>query len=146
MSKYSTKPVVIEAVQLTRELLARCLFDGESYPASEPATYASTYPPARRINDWKGRVTTLMGEIPCAIDDWIIINAKDVYPCRPDVFAATYDVLSPPSMLRELCVALGWQGGTYWQVLAEVKRLANFTPIDTTTPDGEALRNVAPDA
>ena len=27
------------------------------------------------------------------------------------------------SQLRELCVALGWQGGTYHQVLAEVKRL-----------------------
>ena len=27
------------------------------------------------------------------------------------------------SQLRELCTALGWQGGTYHQVLAEVKRL-----------------------
>lgn len=30
------------------------------------------------------------------------------------------------SQLRELCVALGWQGGTYHQVLAEVKRLKAF--------------------
>ncbi len=30
------------------------------------------------------------------------------------------------SQLRELCVALGWQGGTYHQVLAEVKRLKSF--------------------
>jgi hypothetical protein len=27
------------------------------------------------------------------------------------------------SQLQELCAALGWQGGTYHQVLAEVKRL-----------------------
>lgn len=27
------------------------------------------------------------------------------------------------SQCRELCAALGWQGGTYWKVLAEVKRL-----------------------
>jgi hypothetical protein len=25
--------------------------------------------------------------------------------------------------LRELCVALGWQGGTFWQVLDEVRRM-----------------------
>ena len=30
------------------------------------------------------------------------------------------------SQLHELCVALGWQGGTYHQVLAEVKRLKSF--------------------
>jgi hypothetical protein len=27
------------------------------------------------------------------------------------------------SQLNELCIALGWQGGTYWQMLDEVKRL-----------------------
>ena len=32
------------------------------------------------------------------------------------------------SQLRELCVALGWHGGTYHQVLAEVKRLKAATP------------------
>jgi len=30
------------------------------------------------------------------------------------------------SQLHELCVALGWQGGTYHQVLAEIKRLKAF--------------------
>ena len=30
------------------------------------------------------------------------------------------------SQLRELCVALGWQGGTYHQALAEIKRLKTF--------------------
>lgn len=30
------------------------------------------------------------------------------------------------SQLHELCVALGWQGGTYQQVLAEVKRLKAY--------------------
>lgn len=35
--------------------------------------------------------------------------------------AATTDLFD--SQLRELCHALGWQGGTYHQVLAEVKRL-----------------------
>jgi hypothetical protein len=30
------------------------------------------------------------------------------------------------SQLREICVALGWQGGTYHGVLEEIKRLKTF--------------------
>ena len=30
------------------------------------------------------------------------------------------------SQLHELCVALGWQGGTYHMVLAEIKRLKAY--------------------
>jgi hypothetical protein len=29
------------------------------------------------------------------IDDWIIKGVKgEVYPCKPDIFAATYDLVS----------------------------------------------------
>lgn len=33
--------------------------------------------------------------------------------------------------LRQLCAALGWQGGTFWQVLETVKHLAaqSATPV-----------------
>ena len=27
------------------------------------------------------------------------------------------------NQMRAICVALGWQGGTYWQALEEIKRL-----------------------
>lgn len=30
--------------------------------------------------------------------------------------------------LRQLCDALGWQGGTFWQVLEQVRRLASTRP------------------
>ena len=49
-----------------------------------------------------------------------------------------------PTQLRELCHALGWQGGTYWQVLAEVRRLAaaqrarplaDDAPLETSEAD-----------
>lgn len=33
------------------------------------------------------------------------------------------DAKTEHPMLKELCEALGWQGGTIWQVLEEVKRL-----------------------
>lgn len=44
-----------------------------------------------------------------------------------------------PSQLRELCQALGWQGGTYWQVLEKVRRLqlaSTWFPISTAPLDG----------
>lgn len=42
---------------------------------------------------------------------------------RAAMRAATTPVPLYDSQCRELCVALGWLGGTYHQVLAEVKRL-----------------------
>lgn len=39
----------------------------------------------------------------------------------PPTLAPVYE-----SQLHELCVALGWQGGTYSQVLEEVRRLAAY--------------------
>lgn len=39
------------------------------------------------------------------------------------------------SQLQTLCAALGWQGGTYWQVVDEVRRLK--TIVDGVgIPDG----------
>jgi hypothetical protein len=37
------------------------------------------------------------------------------------------------SQLQTLCAALGWQGGTYWQVVDEIRRLktAQWRPIET---------------
>lgn len=31
--------------------------------------------------------------------------------------------------LRQLCEALGWQGGTFWQVLEEVRRLRTASVV-----------------
>lgn len=32
------------------------------------------------------------------------------------------------SQLQTLCAALGWQGGTYWQVVDEIRRLKTASP------------------
>lgn len=34
--------------------------------------------------------------------------------------------------LRQLCAALGWQGGTFWQVLEEVRRLRSPVPVTSS--------------
>lgn len=39
-------------------------------------------------------ITTLEGALTVSVDDWIIRGVKnEIYPCKPDVFAATYDLV-----------------------------------------------------
>jgi hypothetical protein len=79
--KFRKKPVVIEAVQWT----------GEN--ASEIAHFIT----ARRdfcLADYGATVviSTLEGEMSATPGDWIIKGVKgEFYPCKPDIFEATYE-------------------------------------------------------
>ncbi len=79
MAKYRKKPVVIEAEQFLPNLAsAPRLFWG--FPVME---------------DSKGlflSIPTLEGVHRCDERDWLIRGVKDeVYPCKPDIFAMTYE-------------------------------------------------------
>lgn len=42
----------------------------------------------------KVEITTLEGTLTASIGDWIIKGVKgEFYPCKPDIFAATYEKL-----------------------------------------------------
>jgi hypothetical protein len=79
--KFRKKPVVIEAVQWTGtvsdELLALFGYTPIMSKSSDPdAIY----------------VGTLEGEMRASPGDWIIKGIKgELYPCKPDIFAATYE-------------------------------------------------------
>lgn len=91
MAQFRKKPVVIEAVQLTRELAVRCLVDREPGPFG--LVVAGDFHPARRevSRAWVS-INTLEGAMRAEIDDWIIKGvAGELYPCKPDIFAATYE-------------------------------------------------------
>jgi hypothetical protein len=82
MAKYRKKPVVIEAMQ-------------------------NTVGNAATITDWIGReregtlftfdnpnfnIVTLEGTMVACRGDWIIKGVKgEFYPCKPDIFEATYE-------------------------------------------------------
>lgn len=91
MSRYRKKPVVIEAVQFQWR-------DGEGIPDI----------PGVKFEDWKGArtaggekaapvvetayVDTLEGPLHVSRGDWIITGIKgERYPCKPDIFAVTYE-------------------------------------------------------
>lgn len=82
MKRYRKKPIVIEAVQFTGRNCRECLrfigSDGwdnlELHDTDHPTIY------------------TLEGVMTASPGDWIIKGVKgEFYPCKPDVFAATYE-------------------------------------------------------
>ena len=77
MSQYRKKPVVIEAEP----------FD----PVSLPLPFSRRGDPVQ-FNGMKWLITTLEGDHECTSGDMIIRGVKgEFYPCKPDIFAATYD-------------------------------------------------------
>ncbi len=80
MSKFRKKPVVIEAEQYAPNM--ETLPDGVSEVWSEPGEsgHCTAY-----IQTLEGRMTVSPG-------DWVITGVKgEKYPCKPDIFLATYD-------------------------------------------------------
>ena len=81
MGQYRKKPVVIEAEQylLGEVIRAKWLFD-----AMESGIVFS---------DADGlKIKTLEGVMSASVGDWIIRGVKgEIYACKPDIFAATYE-------------------------------------------------------
>ena len=85
MGKFRKKPVVIEAVVWDGNSGTANGFIGESYGVDWEFESASS----RRI-----RIPTLEGDHIGDIGDMIIKGVKgEFYPCKPDIFAATYDAV-----------------------------------------------------
>lgn len=82
--KYRKKPVVIEARQLTMET-AKEISDWCG------STQTFTKGPFRAISGIM--VPTLESPHEASWGDWIIKGVKgEFYPCKPDIFEATYEV------------------------------------------------------
>lgn len=79
MKKFRKKPVVIEAIQFTGHNDAECL---------------AFCPVARDPEDVKANlvIPTLEGEMLVSPRDYIIKGVRgEFYPCKPEIFAATYE-------------------------------------------------------
>ena len=81
--KYRKKPVVIEAVQWNGDAHLANTFIGERYGIDWE------YSGARQTAIV---IPTLEGSMLCRVGDWIIKGVKgEFYPCKPDIFEATYE-------------------------------------------------------
>lgn len=81
MKPFRKRPVVIEAVQITDDT-----FDLE-HPNPGHVSGVVYNPGERTVT-----IPTLEGEMTGRVGDWIIRGVKgELYPCKPDIFAATYE-------------------------------------------------------
>ena len=79
--KYRKKPVEIEAIQLTKEntceVLTFCNRSGDIIASNDDGTVS---------------IKTLEGTMVANIGDYVIKGvAGEFYPCKPDIFEATYE-------------------------------------------------------
>ena len=87
--KFKKKPVVIEAVRVTSDILS----------ASDAALWCGGEIVNYRAGDGEGEayfdgiaIHTLEGTMQANLGDWIIKGVQgEFYPCKPDIFAATYE-------------------------------------------------------
>lgn len=87
-SKWRKKPVVIEAFQWT----------GGPEQAGEPEWIVDAIKAGDVGIDSDGlNIVTLEGVLTASRGDWIIRGIKgELYPCKPDIFAATYEPADAP--------------------------------------------------
>lgn len=92
MPKFRKKPVVIEAVQWqgNTSVLQQLSVDLTGCDEVHRVDHGDRI---CRIGD-NLRIRTLEGDMLAEIGDWIIRGVKgELYPCKPDIFAETYEAV-----------------------------------------------------
>ena len=90
--KFRKKPVVIEAVQFTEAVRDAALFDVQPLPDGVHRGASTLHPPTRKVWSASFFIETLEGRMEVSVGDWVITGIKgERYPCKPDIFAATYE-------------------------------------------------------
>ena len=92
MSKFRKKPVVVDAWR----------WNGEPLIASAGTPEWISAPAVRVVHFVNGstnlEIKTLEGCMIANIGDWIIKGVKgELYPCKPDIFEATYETVGDNS-------------------------------------------------
>lgn len=96
MARYRKRPVEIEAVQWDGTADGATRIIDWILSSDATATYRCSDPDRCAQNDGDTphdiQVHTLEGAMTASVGDWIIKGvAGEFYPCRDDIFAATYE-------------------------------------------------------
>jgi hypothetical protein len=85
MPKFSKKPVEIDAFCWT----------GDDLQEKDPPWIVDAFIRGNvYFNFGKLRIMTPEGEMTAQPGDWIIKGVKgEIYPCKPDIFEATYEII-----------------------------------------------------
>ena len=92
--KFRKKPVVIDAWPVRDLWFAAC---GNWSALPQPVREA--YETGGWVFTDEGiHVPTLEGSMLARLDDWLVRGVQgEFYPCKPDIFAATYEVVIEPA-------------------------------------------------
>jgi hypothetical protein len=94
MAKYRKKPVIIDAFQMTH-----FYFDNNAWPDWLKEAIEKGYIFLRHKNStWRddvaGKIPTMEGVMEISFSDWVIRGIQnEFYPCKPDIFDQTYELV-----------------------------------------------------
>ena len=96
--RFMKRPVVIEAVQWFRAIG----HPEVTVPAWSHEGGSNCKHCGKPLDGIHGRIKTLEGGHIVCPGDWIIKGVKgEFYPCKPDIFAATYEPASPGEGVKD---------------------------------------------
>ncbi len=82
--RYRRKPVIFDAIQWT----------GENF--NEIRAFVGQNTPLHQMGCDRLGIPTLEGVMTASLGDWIIMGTRgEFWPCKPNVFAATYEPEAP---------------------------------------------------
>lgn len=91
MGRYTKKPVTIEAITF-EELVAHGIAQGVTLHDGLPWSFDYRGQPITHENDDCYLIPTLEGTMKMGRTDMLITGVKgEIYPCKADIFAATYE-------------------------------------------------------
>lgn len=86
--RFRKRPVEVDAIQWTGDNIVAVL---NFFDAGRETTIVNINCPADRSQGWV-EIPTLEGKMRASVGDWIIKGVKgEFYPCKPDIFAETYE-------------------------------------------------------
>lgn len=95
MSQFRKKPVVVDAVQWTGDNLLEVITFTDGKPDLSTTVAAEKWEYYKYFVQQQGfKIHTLEGKMSASIGDWIIKGVQgEFYPCKPEIFAATYEAV-----------------------------------------------------
>lgn len=91
--KFTKKPVTISAIQWTGNNLREVVTFMDGAPSTNsPSAQRAWWEYEDHVKRDGLKINTLEGQMSASIGDWIIKGVRgEHYPCKPDIFDATYD-------------------------------------------------------
>ena len=93
IKKYVKKPIEVESIQLTKENIVEVFnfLDGANYKETKSVEELGDFS-QMMLKQGYIEIETLEGIMKANFGDYIIKGVKgEFYPCKPDIFQATYE-------------------------------------------------------